>query len=107
MTVSPPPPAEMLAVQPGRHGVEGQAAGAVLPHRVAAGRPELRPVPAGHRRPRRQVPGGGEAAQRVPPVLREGGAIFGGTIFRSCILTQLCDSDTAPDVLKVSLLLSG
>lgn len=59
----------MFAVQPRRHGVEGQAAGAVLPERIAARRPELRPVPARHRRTRRQVPGRGAAAQRVPTIL--------------------------------------
>lgn len=38
----------MFAIQPGRHSVEGQAAGAVLPDRISSGRPELRSVPARH-----------------------------------------------------------
>lgn len=62
-------PAEMFAVQPGCHSVEGQAAGALLPDRISTRCSELRSVPARNGRPRRQVPGGGEAAQRVPTVL--------------------------------------
>ena len=71
-------PPEMPALQPRCHHLDSQAAGALRPEREPAGCAQLRPVPARHLGPRRQLPGGGAAAAGVPPVLREGGALPGG-----------------------------
>lgn len=69
---------EVSPVWPGLYSVERQAADHLLPQRIAVGRVQLRPLPAGWRWTRCQVPGGGAGSARLLTVLWERGAIPGG-----------------------------
>lgn len=68
----------MSAAEPRRAGVGFQAARSVHAQPQSQGCAQLRPLPAGLQRPRRQIPGRGAAAAGVPPEPRHACALPGG-----------------------------